>query len=100
MWRCLIREGAAKFEGSLSLNFTCSSRFRGLSCKPNNQLNVEPLQKVRAMLGPSNRFKPPVIFNITDRSKAVLLIWFSVFVFAGFGVCFCTVSPSECLDDI
>ena len=29
---------------------------------------------------------PPVIFYITDRSKAVLLIWFSVF--ACFGVSF------------
>ena len=31
-----------------------------------------------------NRFKP-----ITDRSKVVLLVWFSVF--ACFGVCFCIV---------
>ena len=38
---------------------------------------------------PLNRFKPPVIFYITDRSKAVLLIWFSVL--ASFGVSFCTV---------
>ena len=36
-----------------------------------------------------NRFKPPVIFYITDCSKAVLLIWFSVF--ACFRVLFCTV---------
>ena len=35
-----------------------------------------------------NRFKPPVLFDITDRSKAVLLIWLSVF--ACFGVSFCT----------
>ena len=38
---------------------------------------------------PLNRFKPPVIFYITDRSKAVLLILFSVF--ACFGVIFSTV---------
>ena len=30
---------------------------------------------------PLNRCKPPVVFNITDRSKAVLLTWFSVFAF-------------------
>ena len=45
-----------------------------------------------------NRFKPPVIFHITARSKAVLLIWFSVF--ACFGVIFVLFSPSVCLDDI
>ena len=48
-----------------------------------------PLQKLRARLVPFNRFKHPVMFYITDRSKAVLLIWFSVF--ACFGVSFCTV---------
>ena len=37
----------------------------------------------------SNCLSPQVIFYITDRSKAVLLIWFSVF--ACFGVSFCTV---------
>ena len=34
---------------------------------------------------PLNRCKPPpplpVVFDITDRSKAVLLTWFSVFAF-------------------
>ena len=50
---------------------------------------------------PFNRFKPPVIFYITDRSKAVLLIWFYVFAcFQCFGVSFCTFSSSVCLDDI
>ena len=39
-----------------------------------------------------------MVFYITDRSEAVLLIWFSVF--GGFGVSFCTVLPSVCLDDI
>ena len=38
---------------------------------------------------PFNWLKPPVIFYITDRSKAVLLIRF--FVFAYFGFSFCTV---------
>ena len=33
--------------------------------------------------------KPPVTFYISGRSKAVLLVWFSVF--ACFGVIFCTV---------
>ena len=33
--------------------------------------------------------QPPVIFYITDHSKAVLLIWFSVL--ACFGVSYCTV---------
>ena len=42
--------------------------------------------------------KPLVIFYITDRSKAVLLIWFSVF--ACFGVSFCTFSHYVFLDDI
>ena len=37
---------------------------------------------------PLNRFKPSAIFYVTDRSNAVLLIWFSV-VFACFGVSFC-----------
>ena len=36
-----------------------------------------------------NWFKPQVIVYITDHSKAVLPIWF--FVFAYFGVNFCTV---------
>ena len=45
----------------------------------------EPLQKLRAL----SRFKLPAIFYITDRSKAVFLIWSSVF--ACFGVRFCTV---------
>ena len=47
---------------------------------------------------PLNRFKPPVIFYITDRSNAIDLIWFSVFA------CLMLVSllflPSVCLDDI
>ena len=43
-----------------------------------------------ALVGrPLNRLKSPVIFYITVRSKAVLLIWFSVF--ACFGVSSCTV---------
>ena len=37
---------------------------------------------------PLNRLKAPVIFHITDRFKAVLLIWF--YVFAYFGVSFST----------
>ena len=36
-----------------------------------------------------NRLKPPLVFYITDCSKAGLLIWFPVF--ACFGVSFCTV---------
>ena len=49
-----------------------------------------PFQKLRARLAPLNRFKPtPVVFIISDRSKAVLLI--SSSVFACFGVSFCTV---------
>ena len=35
------------------------------------------------------RLKTPVVFYIIDRSKAVLLIWYSVF--ACFCVSFCTV---------
>ena len=38
---------------------------------------------------PLNLFKPPVMFYITDRSNAVLQIWF--YVFACFDVRFCTV---------
>ena len=37
----------------------------------------------------------PVIFNVTDHSKAVLLIWFSVF--ACFVSVFVLVSTSVCL---
>ena len=62
---------------------------------------IEPLQKLEGEVGyPLNRFKPPVIFYITDRSKAVLQISFSVF--ACFAVSFCTVllSFSVCLNDI
>ena len=45
------------------------------------------------VLNPLNQFKPhAVISYITDRFKAVPLIWFSVFVC--FGVFFCTVSAS------
>ena len=51
---------------------------------------IEPFQKLRARFGyPLNWFKPPVILYITERSKAILLIWLSVF--ACFGVSFCTV---------
>ena len=47
---------------------------------------------------PMNRFKRPVIFYITDRSKEVLLIWFSVSPFlASFFVLF---SPTACVDNI
>ena len=60
-----------------------------LSCEPNNQI-----QKLRARLAPLNRFKPPVIFYITDRSKVVYLIWFS---FVSVSVLF---PPSVCLDVI
>ena len=50
----------------------------------------EPLQGLRARSG--SRFtglSPPVIFNITNRYKAVLLYLFSVF--ACFGVSVCTI---------
>ena len=47
---------------------------------------LEAEAKVRYLL---NRFKPQVIIYITVHSKAVLLIWFSVF--ACLGVSFCTV---------
>ena len=43
---------------------------------------------------PLNRFKSPVMFYITDHSKAVLLIGLSVFA------CFGVSKPSVCLDDI
>ena len=38
---------------------------------------------------PLNRFKSPVVFSITERSNAILLIW--LYVFACFGVSFCAV---------
>ena len=44
-----------------------------------------PLQ-VRRLL---NRLMPPVMFRNSDHSKAVLLIWLSVYVC--FGVGYCTV---------
>ena len=47
---------------------------------------------------PLHRFKPPVIFYITGRSKPVGLIWFSVLlVLVSVSV---LLSPSVCLDDI
>ena len=59
----------------------------------------EPLQKLRARLGARLTGLSPPPPQIIDRSKAVLLIWFYVFVC--FGVSFCTVCfPSVCLDDI
>ena len=60
-----------------------------LSCEPNNQL-----QKLRVRLAPLNRFKTPVVFYTTDRSKAVYLIWFSL---VSVSVLF---PPSVCLDVI
>ena len=47
---------------------------------------------------PLNRLKPQVIFYITDRSKALLLIWFSLI--ACFGVSLLLFSPFFFLDDI
>ena len=59
----------------------------------------ESLRKLRARLGSCyTGLSSQVIFYTTGRSKQVLLRWFSVF--ASFGVSFCTVSPSVCLDDI
>ena len=48
-----------------------------------------PLQKVRRERRRKIDLNPTVIFYITDPSKALLLIWFSVF--DCFGVSFCTV---------
>ena len=50
-----------------------------------------PFQKLRVRLAQLNRFKPPVVFYITYRSKAVRLILFSVFACVLF-------SPTVCLD--
>ena len=36
---------------------------------------------------PLNRFSPLVVFYITDRSKAVVLVWFSVIACFGISVC-------------
>ena len=57
------------------------------------------LQKLRARLGTglTGLSPPPVIFYISDRSKAVLLIWFSVLVLVSGYVLF---SHSVCLNDI
>ena len=58
----------------------------------------EPLQKLRARLGTFNRFKPPQKCYITDRSNAVLLMWFSVLlVLVSVSVLF---SPSMFLNDL
>ena len=58
----------------------------------------EPQRKLRARLGPLNRFlTPPWKFYITDRSNAVPLMWFSVlFVLVSVSKLF---SPSVCLGD-
>ena len=57
----------------------------------------ELLQKLRARLGAcSTGLSPQVIINITGRSLAILLIWFSVFAVSVTVL----LSPSVCLDDI
>ena len=56
----------------------------------------EPLQKLRARL--CTHLTPQLFFDITDRCKAVLLMWFSVvLVLVSVSV---LVSPSLRLDDI
>ena len=58
----------------------------------------EPLQQLKARLGPLNRFKIPVTY-ITDRSKALLLTWFSMLlVLVSVSVTILFLS-SMCLDD-
>ena len=64
---------------------------------PSKQLTkcFEPQQNLR--LGPLNRFKPPEYYYITDRSKTVLLMRFSVsLVLLSVSVLF---SPSVCLGE-
>ena len=46
-----------------------------------------------------NRFNSPVIFYITDCSKAVLLVWFSVFDYLG-AISVSVLFSLVCLDDI
>ena len=58
---------------------------------------LETLQKLRFRLGPLNRVKPPIIY-ITDHSKMIPLILFSVRV-ACFVVASVLFSPSMCLDN-
>ena len=61
-------------------------------------MSFEPLQKLRARLGSIKPVYSPQLCYITVRSKAVLLMWFSVMlVLVSVSVLF---SPSICLDDL
>ena len=67
---------------------------RDLVFRPDNMDETVPHTLYRL-----NRLKPPVIFYVTDRSKAVLLIWLSVFLLVLMSLSF-LFSPSVFLADI